>query len=292
MQRAPSTRYDLKLAYAASLLVAAVMTIVSVAGLVEWARVYPGIEAKMLPLFVGQDALNVVVGLPILLGSMLLARRGALIGLLLWPGALFYVAYDYGYYVLGAPYTVLFLPYLGLVTVSMYAAVAVVVGIDSAAVGARLTAAVPARLVGGFLAGIALLFMTLWTALNVTAATGSAPIDPILRVVTIMDLSLQLPALLLGGILLWRRAPIAYVVGAGLLLQAAAYLAGLSAITLLQEALMATPVDPVAVFPGFLVGAIGLVLAGFFVRGATSPRPDRDTGAELVSLTRTTQSSS
>jgi hypothetical protein len=276
MKRAPATRYDLNLAYAASLLVAIVMTIVSVAGLVDWGRVYPAIEAKMLPLFVGQDALNIVVGLPILLGSMSLARRGSLIGLLLWPGALFYVAYDYGYYVLGAPYTLFFLPYLGLVTLSMYAAVAVVVGIDSATVRARLTGAVPARIVGGFLAGIALLFTTLWTALNISAAAGTAPIDPILRVVTIMDLSLQLPALLLGGILLWRRAPIAYVVSAGLLLQAAAYLAGLSAITLLQEALMATPVDPIAVFPGFLVGAIGLVFVGFFVRGAASAATMRE----------------
>jgi hypothetical protein len=121
------------------------------------------LEAKMLPLFVGQDALNLVVGLPILLGSLWLARRGALIGLLLWPGALFYVAYDYGYYVLGAPYTVLFLPYIGLVTSSMYAAIAVVIGIDGAAVREQLSGFVPARLVGGFLAGIALLFTSLWT---------------------------------------------------------------------------------------------------------------------------------
>ena len=63
------TKYDLRLAYIASLLVAFVMTAVSVAAIVEWDRVYPGIEAKMLPLFVGQDVLNLVVGLPILLGS-------------------------------------------------------------------------------------------------------------------------------------------------------------------------------------------------------------------------------
>lgn len=280
MERAPATKYDLKLAYAASMLVAIVMTIVSVAGLIDLDRVYPGIETKMLPLFVGQDALNIVVGLPILLGSMWLARRGSLIGLLLWPGALFYVAYDYGYYVLGAPYTVFFLPYIGLVTLSMYAAVAVVIGIDAAAIRERVSGALPVRLVGGFLAGIALLFTTLWTALNLSAATGSTPVDPILRVVTIMDLSLQLPALLLGGVLLWRRAPIAYVVSAGLLLQAAAYLAGLSAITLLQEALIGTPLDPIAVFPGFLVGAVGLIFVGFFVRGA-SGAGRRETPAQV-----------
>ena len=278
------TKYDLRLAYIASLLVAVGMAAVSLAALVDWDRVYPGIEAKMLPLFVGQDALNLVVGLPILLGAMVLARRGALIGLLLWPGALFYVAYDYGYYVLGAPYTVFFLPYIGLVTVSMYAAIAVVVGIDGTAVRERLSGVVPVRPVGGFLAVVALLFTALWTMLNLSAAAGSSPIDPVLRVVTIMDLSVQLPALLLGGILLWRRAPIGYVVTAGLLLQAAAYLVGLSAITLLQEALMGTPIDPIAVFPGFVIGAVSLAFVAFFVRGVNPTGTAADAAGGIASL--------
>jgi hypothetical protein len=283
------TKYDLRLAYIASLLVAVGMAAVSLAALVDWDRVYPGIEAKMLPLFVGQDALNLVVGLPILLGAMVLARRGALIGLLLWPGALFYVAYDYGYYVLGAPYTVFFLPYIGLVTLSMYSAIAVVVGIDGNAVRERLSDVVPVRLVGGFLAVVALLFTALWTALNLSAATGSSPIDPVLRVVTIMDLSIQLPALLLGGILLWRRASIGYVVTAGLLLQAATYLAGLSAITLLQEGLMGAPIDPIAVFPGFAIGAVSLVFVAFFVRGANTTVVAADAAGGIASLASSAQ---
>src|SRR4051812_40072509 len=85
---------DLTLAYLVSLIIVLVMTVTSVAGLLNGTGIYPGIEAKLLPLFVGQDALNVVVGLPMLLGSMWLARRGSLTGLLLWPGALFYVLYD------------------------------------------------------------------------------------------------------------------------------------------------------------------------------------------------------
>ena len=42
--------------------------------------------------------------LPILLGSMWLARRGSLAGLLLWPGALFYALYAYVPYLVGAPF--------------------------------------------------------------------------------------------------------------------------------------------------------------------------------------------
>jgi hypothetical protein len=262
---------DLTIAYLASILVAIVMAIASIAGLIWGSTIYPMTDIKLFPLFVGQDALNLIVGLPVLLGSMWLARRGSLIGLLLWPGALFYVAYDYGYYVLGAPINWFFLTYIGLVTVSMYAAIAVVVSIDADRIRERISGSVPRRAVGGFLAGLAVLFTTLWTALNVSALASGTPLDDVARVVTIMDLTLQLPALFVGGILLWRGASIAYVVAPGLLLQAAAYLAGLSAITVLQEVLIGAPIDPVAVAPGFIVAAVGLVFIGAFVRGAARP---------------------
>ena len=244
----------------------------------------------MLPLFVGQDALTLLVGLPLLLGSVWLARRGALIGQLLWTGALFYVLYDYGYYALGAPFNALFVPYLALMSLSAYALIALVTSIDGAVIRERIGGAVPARIVGAFLATVAILFITLWTAMSVSAAASGSPLDPILRVVTTMHLTVQLPALLVGGFLLWRRQPLGYVVAAGLLLQVVAYLVGLSAITLLQESVMRSPVDLVAVLPGFVVGAAGLVLIKPFVRGAAevepSPARSRRRGASAPAWSR------
>jgi len=241
------TTRDLSLAYLASIVVAVLMTVASAVGLISGPSIYAGPDAKLLPLFIGQDALNIFVGLPVLLGSMWLAHRGSLIGLLLWPGALFYVLYDYGYYALGAPFNWFFVPYLVLVAVSAYAMIAVVVSIDGGAVRDRLAGTVRARSIGGFLGAVAVLFMALWTAMSVSALAGGTSLDPVARTVTIMDLTVQLPALLLGGVLLWRRHSFGYVVAPGLLLQAAAYLIGLSIITVLQEVLIAAPIDPVAV---------------------------------------------
>jgi hypothetical protein len=263
---------DLTLAYLVSLVIALIMAVASIAGLFYGISVYPGVEAKLLPLFVGQDALNLLVGLPMLLGSMWLARRGSLIGLLLWPGALFYILYDYGYYALGAPFNAFFLPYLALMTLSGYTIIGIVANIDGAAIRERLAATVPSRLTGGVLAALALLFMTLWTLLTVSALSSGTPLDPIAHVVVIMDLTVQLPALLVGGILLWRRAPVAYVISVGLLLQAGVYLIGLSVITVLQEVVTAAPFDPVAVVPGIVIGAICLGLIWTFVRGAAGRR--------------------
>lgn len=279
---------SLGLAYIGSILVAVLMTMASVAGLVDWNRTYPGVDAALLPLFVGQDALNLAVGLPILLGSMWLARRGALIGLLLWPGALFYVLYDYGYYVLGAPFNAFFLVYIALMTLSAYAMIGIVVSIDSTVIRARLAEEVPAQLVGGFIAGLAVLFTALWSAISVSAFASGAQLDMVPRVVTTMDLTIQLPALFIGGVLLMRRHALGYVVAAGLLLQAAAYLIGLSVITVLTETLTGVPLDAVAVAPGLIIGAIGLVLIGTFVRGAGSGHAETHTsrGVRSLALTR------
>jgi hypothetical protein len=69
---------------------------------------------------VSNDVVNLFIGLPILLGSMWLAWRGKLIGLLFWPGALFFVLYNYLIYVFAMPLNVAFLLHLALVTLSVY----------------------------------------------------------------------------------------------------------------------------------------------------------------------------
>ena len=70
--------------------------------------------------FVSNDVVNLFIGLPILLGSMALAQRSQLIGLLFWPGALFYTFYNYAVYTFAMPFTWQFVPYLMLVVLSVY----------------------------------------------------------------------------------------------------------------------------------------------------------------------------
>lgn len=116
----PITR-DLTLPAAVSLVVALLMAGASIVGILYPTVIYPTDELRHW--FVINDALNLVAGLPLLLGSMrlatpIVARRGKLIGLLCWPGALFYVLYVYLAYTLSVPFGVLFLPYLLLVTLS------------------------------------------------------------------------------------------------------------------------------------------------------------------------------
>ena len=267
--RLPITR-DLTLAYALSLVVALVMTVASVVGLLYQTVIYPTDE--LLLSFAPSDALNLVVGLPILLGSMWLARRGKLIGLLCWPGALFYVLYIYVSYLIGVPFNVLFLPYIALVTLSAYTLIGLVASIDGEAVRQRLTGVVPARTAGGILAGLTILFIVRQIAVTVTALISQTPIDPIMELpLWIADLTLS-PAWLVGGFLLWRREALGYVAGAGLLLLYSLLFIGLITVMVFQGLFSASPIDVAGIVVMLVMGLICFIPFALFVRGAASDR--------------------
>jgi hypothetical protein len=146
------TGHDLKLIYALSLVIALLMAAASLAGILYSSAIYPSDE--LVRTFVPNDVVSISIGLPILLGSIRLARRGRLIGLLCWPGALFFVLYNYIVYVFAMPLNVAFLLHLALVAMSVYTLISLVASIDAKAVQQQLAGVVPERLAGGVLAGL------------------------------------------------------------------------------------------------------------------------------------------
>ena len=268
MRDLPITR-DLTLAYALSLIIALVMIAASGIGLLYRTAIYPAEE--LLLSFAPTDVVNLVIGLPILLGSMWLARRGKLIGLLCWPGALFYVLYVYVPYVIGVPFNVLFLLYIALVTLSAYTLIGLVVSIDGEAVRRRLTGVVPARAAGGILAGLTILFIVRQIAVAVTALISQTPVTTVELVLWITDLTLS-PAWLIGGFLLWRREPLGYVAGAGLLLLYSMLFIGLIPIMVFQGLFSALPIDVIGIVVILVMGLICFIPFALFVRGAVSDR--------------------
>lgn len=272
---------DLTLAYRATLVIAALMAVVSMAGLALGARglygpdpllavgVTPVAGGLLVPGWLGQDAVNLVVGVPILLGSLWLARRGSLIGLLLLPGALFYVLYTYTLYLVGAPFSVLFLLYVPLATLSAYVIIGLLSGFDREQVRQQLSQPVSARLIGGLLVVLALLTLAqdasgaLLTALGGAAATAAMA-----RPVWIGDLAVEAPAVLVGGVLLWRRRALGYAVGPGLLLQYGLTPIGLVANMALGGVLTQSPLDVGTSIVLLAFGLVCFVPLAFFVRGA------------------------
>ena len=240
------------------------MAVASVAGLLYQTIIYPTDE--LLQSFVPNDVVNLFIGLPILLGSMWLARRGKLIGLLFWPGALFFVLYNYIIYVFAMPLNVAFLLHLALVTMSVYTLIGLVASIDGKVVQQRLTGAVPERLAGGVLAGLGLLFFLRVIGVMVDALISQTPIAETELALHTADFLIT-PAWVIGGVLLWRRKAFGYVTGLGLLFQASMLFIGLIIFLLLQPFLTTAPFVLVDVVVIFVMGLICFVPFALFVRG-------------------------
>ena len=262
-------RGTLRPIYALSYLIAFLMAAASVAGLIFGADVYPTEDLRQS--FVPTDVANLLIGLPILLGSMWLTQQGRLIGLLLWPGALFFVLYTYLVYVLAMPLNVAFLLHLALLTLSAYTLTGLIASINGEAVRQRLTGSVPERVAGGVLAGLGFLFFLRVLVVLVSALASQTPVAETELALHIADF-LTAPVLVVGGVLLWRRSRLGYVTGLGLLFQESMLFIGLILVLLLQPLLTGAPFALVDVVVILVLGLICFVPFGLFVRGVVSAR--------------------
>jgi len=257
-------RRNLALAYIISFGIAVLMAVASIAGILYRTDIYPNEE--LLQSAVPTDVANLCIGLPFLLGSLWLARRGRLAGLLSWPGALFYVVYTYGVYVLCMPLNGALLLQVALVTLSAYTFIAVVASIDGQAVRRLLYGHVYERLCGAILILLGVAFLLQAGGALISALYSQAPIGQEEVALHIAD-AICAPALVIGGVLLFRRDALGYVAGLGLLFQTSMLFVGLMVFLLVQPRLVDVPFAPGDVVLVAILGLICFVPFGLFLRG-------------------------
>ncbi|NOR88915.1 MAG: hypothetical protein GQ524_01555 [Anaerolineales bacterium] len=262
-------KHNLTLIYALSFIIAILMAAASVAGILYQTIVYPTDELHQS--FLPNDVVNLLIGLPMLLASMWLTRRGKLIGLLFWPGALFFVLYNYIVYVFAMPLSLAFLAHLALVMLSVYTLIGLLTSIDGKDVQQQLTGAVPERLAGGVLAGLGLLFFLLVIGAIVQALISQTALAETELALHVADFLIT-PAWVVCGVLLWQRKAFGYVAGLGLLFQASMLFIGLIIVLLLQPFLTAAPFSLVDVVVIFAMGLICFIPFALFIRGVVSKR--------------------
>ncbi len=165
---------------------------------------------------IGQDLATLVVALPVLVISALLARRGSSRAWLVWLGSLVYILYTYIGYAFAVRFNHLFLVYVALVGCSLYGLIGGLVTTDLRAVQARFTDRTPVRAVGFYLGLIAALFYLLWLSDSVPASlTGQPPASVVeagtpTNFVQVLDMAGFLPAVAIAAVSLWRRQPLGY----------------------------------------------------------------------------------
>ena len=256
---------NLKPVYTATIVTAVLMAALSAAGLVAGSTLYPT-EAQFQN-FVPNDVVNLVVGLPILIASMWWARRGRLVGLLCWPGALIFVLYNYLAYSFGVQPSWAFLGYLSLTVLSLYTVAGLFASMDMSEVKQRLAGTFPEKLAGGVMVAFGVLFLGR-VLLVFGGASGSETELALGEFVSgISDFFIS-PAMIIGGIQLWRGKDFGYAAGLGLLFQASMLFVALIVFLLLQPALTGAAFAPVDVIVVAVMGAVCSIPFALYLRAA------------------------
>ena len=176
---------------------------------------YPAAAAGLF----AQDLVVLLVALPLLGTSMLLARRGSTVALLAWAGVLFYAAYTYYFMAIGA-FTALFPAYVLIVAVATYGLLSLLFASDADGVAAAVRDGVPRRLIAAFFLVSVALFVILWGGLVASTLAADYILSPVQHLVVAIDVAILLPILAYAGLQLLRRAPSGYLLAGMLIVKA------------------------------------------------------------------------
>jgi hypothetical protein len=171
--------------------------------------------------FRGVDAVTLFLGVPLLVTSAVLYRRGSFRGALLLAGTLAYFLYNYASMALSAVYNDLFLVYVALFSTSLFAFILVLMSFDLASLPSRFSPALPRREIAAYLAAVGFLLVVLWLGDVVAALVRDsvpAALGSYTTIVTyVLDLGVIMPAAFVAAVLLVQSKPLGYLLAATLL---------------------------------------------------------------------------
>ena len=177
----------------------------------------------------GNDLVTLFVAVPLLLIALVLARRGSRRAGLIRLGMLDYALYNFAFYLFAAAFNAMFLFYVLLVALSIFALIYGLSDLDVAAVKASFRERTPVRWIAGLMifiaSGLTTIYVMQW--LNFILS-GQIPdiipkTDHPTNIVPALDLTLLVPWMVVGGIWLWRKRPWGYVIAAVILPKGAVY---------------------------------------------------------------------
>ena len=165
---------------------------------------------------VAQDIVN-LLAFSTLVILAIVAARGSLRAYLAWLGVVAYSVYTFAIYTFALHFGPLFLGHVAVFGLSIYALVVGLMRIDYGHVKETFTGRVPRRFIAALLVTIGVAFYLLWLSSVVgSTLTGRTPVDVVkagllTNPVHVLDMAVFLPAMLLAGVLTWRRCPLGYV---------------------------------------------------------------------------------
>jgi hypothetical protein len=172
--------------------------------------------------FKAADLITIFLGIPVLIVSFILYRKGSLRGGLLLTGALAYILYNYISQGFGAAYNNLFIVYTLLFSASLFGLILALTAFDVQSLPAHFSEAMPRRAIGVFLVVSGIILSLIWLVLSILPALLQSKAAAEAYYYTtfmtgIVDIGIIAPALLIAGMLILHRAPLGYLLASTML---------------------------------------------------------------------------
>lgn len=188
----------------------------------------------------GNDMVTLFIVVPMLLLSLFYSLQGSKRGRLFWMGSLWYMVYNYTFYLFGSAFNVFFLLYTALVVFSAFTLIFALLQTDAQAFSRSFSQKTPYKFVSTFMLIFAVLLGGMWIVLALSFVfTGQlhssiSQTDHPTAIVFAVDLVLLIPSLILSAVLLWQKKSWGPILSSVVLIKATAYGLALNLMTLIS----------------------------------------------------------
>jgi hypothetical protein len=212
---------------------------------------------------IGQDIVTLIIGIPLLITGIILARKGTLRGHLLLTGALGYFLYTYAAMSFLSAFNPLFLVYVALFSLSLFAFILAMTSLDAEQVKLHVSDRFPRRAIASYFIIVAGFLTLAWTGLvGPPILTGLPPAgleSAITMVIQALDLGVIVPTSLITAVLLLRKQAWGYALSSVVLLKILTM--GTALISMIISQMIAgVTIDPVLSAIFVLISASGIIL--------------------------------
>lgn len=187
---------------------------------------------------IGQDIVTIILGVPLLIISLYLARKGLIKGKLLLTGVLGYFLYTYASYSFLSMYNSFFLIYVALMSMSFFAFTLSMISFDMKRLPSNFSDKLPVRAIGGLLIFIACVLGLMWLKIILTPLiSGTVPVQLehyTTLTIQALDLGFVIPAAILSGVLLIKREAFGYLLATVMTIKETTLLAAITAMIITQ----------------------------------------------------------
>ncbi len=223
-------------AYIVSIIVLGLMIIASAGGLIIQ-NVYQDIQVIEAG-WIGNALISLVVGAPVMAGSMILSARDNKGAKLVWMGMLYFALTNYALHLFAADFNLFFPLYIGIVVFSSLALLFSYKSTDEKEISRLIRHNIPIKWVGIFIAGVSIILIAFHSVIYLRFAFNEEIPNIVLgtismtKMVSAINLVFIVPLGIASAFWIWDRNPLGHVLSIVWNVNLVVYTAALSSATL------------------------------------------------------------